>query len=363
MVVSPAVNQIHQPVEIKQRYLPALTGLRALAAYLVFFHHYNPAPADTIAHQVIAQGYIGVSVFFTLSGFLIYYQYADRFFANDWSWRTYLQNRVARIFPLYYLLLTATFAAKLILHKPLDFTTIWLNLTMFKGFFDAYKFTGIAQSWSTTTEETFYLFAPLLFVGLQRVGWPVVWGSLLTIGFILAGTGAFGDVNFVLFYTFFGRCFDFIVGMLLARYIKNYGFKPVRFSTSLGIVSIGLILFLQTYSSLQLHNKTAIILSEFILYNVLLPGAIGMMIFGLITEKTTFSTLLSTNLFNQLGKRSYAFFMVHLGVVAKVLQHLFVGLQVWELFISLLLLAHLLYVWVERPLHRLLRSNEKTPLS
>jgi peptidoglycan/LPS O-acetylase OafA/YrhL len=44
---------------------PALTGIRAIAAYLVFFHHYTPSPAVLSApvHDFLAEGHVGVSLF------------------------------------------------------------------------------------------------------------------------------------------------------------------------------------------------------------------------------------------------------------------------------------------------------------
>ena len=171
--------------------IPALTGLRAIAAYLVFLHHYNPAATGTFANRLFEQGYVGVSIFFILSGFLIYHRYADEYFEQEnWSWRTYLQNRFARIFPLYALLLLVTVGTNYLLGRTMNWPLLGVNLTLLKGFFDTYKFSGIAQSWSLTVEACFYLSAPLLFVFLRR------WGALpLTAVLAIVGLGLWATVG------------------------------------------------------------------------------------------------------------------------------------------------------------------------
>ncbi len=114
-----------------ERYIPALTGLRAVAAYLVFLHHYNPASPGTLAHRVFEQGYIGVTVFFVLSGFLMYHRYADAYFRQEnWSWQRYLQNRFARIYPLYALLLLITAGVTAWRGEPMSFPVFILNVTL-----------------------------------------------------------------------------------------------------------------------------------------------------------------------------------------------------------------------------------------
>jgi peptidoglycan/LPS O-acetylase OafA/YrhL len=78
-------------VESGRAYYPALDGLRAVAFLLVFFLHYLGLP----------WGWVGVEMFFVLSGFLItgiLYDTRD----HPHRWRTFYVRRALRIFPLYY---------------------------------------------------------------------------------------------------------------------------------------------------------------------------------------------------------------------------------------------------------------------
>src|SRR5687767_8287089 len=85
--------------------LPELTGLRFVAASLVFFHDRLPIGEASSWIAWLAEGHVGVSLFFVLSGFLITYRYKQNFeegFASpDFfpRFRRYLLKRIARIWP------------------------------------------------------------------------------------------------------------------------------------------------------------------------------------------------------------------------------------------------------------------------
>ena len=67
-------------VEKENKYLPALTGIRIIAAYMVFFHHYNPINKDffgIVIYNFFTELHVGVTLFFVLSGFLITHRYYD----------------------------------------------------------------------------------------------------------------------------------------------------------------------------------------------------------------------------------------------------------------------------------------------
>ena len=86
--------------------IPALTGLRAIAAILVVLFHYkyivpglgaSPAPGA----RVIQTGFVGVSLFFVLSGFILAYTYIDDDGALRGTWKDFLFARFARVYPVY----------------------------------------------------------------------------------------------------------------------------------------------------------------------------------------------------------------------------------------------------------------------
>jgi peptidoglycan/LPS O-acetylase OafA/YrhL len=347
------------------RYVPALTGLRAVAAYLVFLHHYNPVATDGWPHQLIAQGYIGVTVFFVLSGFLIYHRYAESYFSRtNWSWRLYYQNRFARIVPLYALLLLFTSSVSIAQGKPVHWFEFVLNLTLTKGFFESYKFSGIAQSWSLTVEECFYLVAPWLFALLRRWGPLLLTITLVSLGLFLWLTigalnwhGLFGSFPFVLFYTFFGRSFDFVTGMWLAHRWHQDKLPRIRHVTDKGLLLICSSLGWQTYITRAITNSEMQLWSEIVVYNFILPVGIGILLLGLVQGPSGLQRFLAHPTMQALGRSSYAFYLIHIGVIARLVQRTVSGSNFGVLFVLLVLIAFSLYTWIEKPLQRKLRSG------
>ncbi len=342
---------------------PALTGVRALAAYLVFLHHYTPAAAliSQPVASLLTEGHIGVTVFYVLSGFLITYNYADH--ADPRSrrfWIPYLMRRAARIYPLYLFLLLLTF---LFARPPGSPLTAFLNVTLSKGFFAEFYFSGIPQAWSLTVEETFYFMAPLLFGLMARYGAVPVQvllyatgGALMLIGAAIPFHGFFSGSQFVILYTFFGRSFEFIAGMWLARR------QPERLAKGWWAYA-GLAGCLITLAGLAALRGAPYKFGLFhpagmVLNNLVLPLWVCLMFAGLIAGPTRLSRALSSRPAVFLGKASYAFYLVHLGVIGDFAIARLPN-NVWlpfTLFLAMNAAAALLYLAVEHPVHSWVRS-------
>ncbi|GAB3756077.1 acyltransferase family protein [Spirosoma pomorum] len=355
-----------RPLPTVIRYVPALTGLRAMAAYLVFLHHYNPATVGSIAHRLLDQGYVGVTVFFVLSGFLLYHRYAVLYTpGGSWPWRIYLQQRFARLMPLYLLLLVLTlFVQSMVAGRQPSGLLIWLNLTLLKGLVNGYKFSGLSQSWSLTVEWTFYILLPALIPALRRWGLLLLTISLWSIGLILWGTlgqltehGFFEPLPFVTFYTFFGRAFEFVLGMELARRWRAGQLPQIRFPLPSSLVIIGSCLIGQSWLSAGSQGTTVLFWSEFILYSLLLPLGVGLLFLSLLREASLLRLLLENPFVQALGRSSYAFYLIHLSPISRALLRIGVVTNIALLFGILILLAYCLHRWVEQPLYRWLAPH------
>jgi peptidoglycan/LPS O-acetylase OafA/YrhL len=322
-------------------YFPALTGLRAIAAYLVFLHHFNPFYGSSsfgFIQSLFKEFHIGVSIFFVLSGFLISYKYYDNVrISGQWLTR-YLKNRFARVYPMYFLLTTATFLVYWLSppkagveHVLKDTLLIYIyNITFLKGFFDDIKETGIAQGWSLTVEECFYFTAPFIFVALRK-------GKILNVFFAVLGAGCilvlltrllniyyfgfFRDFRFMLLYTFFGRCFEFFVGIKLALFLKTQSGKThfYGFCTIIGVSWIFLwIMALATLEDLDqmfgLFHPYSIIINNFIV-----PIGIVLLLTGILTENTILRSILASRPFELLGRSSYVFYLIHMGFIEELI--------------------------------------------
>ncbi len=347
-------------------YFPALTGMRWLAATMVFLVHYQPFPAARVGEALFAfvhEFHTGVTIFFVLSGFLICLRYEDDLLSKKIRLRGYFVNRVARIYPVY-LLLTIVAFIPFVSHNPFNLPVFVLNITFLRGLFDDFKFTGLSVGWSLTVEETFYLFFPLMVLLSRRISYVLQFFIFFGAGLIIwmfcrkvSFYGLFSSLQFLFEYTFFGRCFEFYCGILLAQYIKKNGLaNRVGSPPFFTIVSSGWIIACIAGLAVNTHlstDKDWFLFFETLLNNFLLPPGIVLLFYGLLTEKSWSQKVLSTPFFEQLGKNSYCFYLIHLGPLLILMQVL--KKPVFA-YIVLQFIAYGLYSWVERPLQKLIRQ-------
>ncbi len=348
----------------KQIY-PALTGLRAMAAYMVFLHHYNPISETdfTVLHKFSGQFHVGVSIFFVLSGFLIAYRYMD---SKNFHFGRYMVNRVARVYPIYFILTTLTFLGTWYYKQQssFDWASYGMNISFLRGFFDDLKFTGIAQGWSLTVEETFYFTAPLFFILLKKSKYyliilPIV---ILAIGFGIVNFlgnslsfGFFASENFLLEYTFLGRVFEFFIGISIVFVMKkSESLTKSGWFTYGGLAMMAICIYLM--SNLDNDGAASEKVPFYFVYLLILPLlGIAPLLFGLIQESTIIKQLFSNKVAVLLGKSSYAFYLVHMGIFKFKLDTITDNL--WVIFIILNLLAIGIYLLIEKPLNRIIRAR------
>ncbi len=373
-----------------------------MAAYLVFISHYYYVFDDVFPHIVqrfLGEFHIGVSIFFVLSGFLITFRYYNNFhLTKDW-FKKYLKNRVARIYPMYAILTICAFIYYFItkdqsITKGND-NPVWLmimNITFIRGFFYQYWDTGIAQGWSLTVEECFYFSAPIIFLIAKKYNkfylQPIVL-TLFAIGMTLIFSrvnwhGFFGNFPFVMLFTFFGRCFEFFVGVQLARIVLNKGFERTNkvAYTYIGFLLMMLCVLVMAFQPIPqgwaagVQSPTGIIVN-----NYFLCLAVALFFYGILTENTLFKKVLALPFVELLGKSSYIFYLIHLGWLYNLMHGYFDKLNdyAFELydkwgvdwrspfefdklnllyaFIILNALSILLFTRVEEPLNHYIRKS------
>ncbi|TGE08336.1 acyltransferase family protein [Hymenobacter fodinae] len=357
------------------RYIPALTGVRAIAAYLVFFYHFNPLGMENWGGRLLHEGHIGVSIFFVLSGFLITLRYWGSAELNT-SWlKQYFLNRFSRIYPLYALLTIFAFCMiwqdgkwdpvqQWVTYTTTDKIVVpLLNLTFLRGFFDMFKFTGIAQGWTLTVEETFYALAPLLLVLLAVVRRRYLTLLVVTILFLGVGCGLvrilphyyglFGSLRFMFAYTFFGRAVEFMLGAALSLFVRNRSTRNYHWLTWIGVLYIVACMVGLSLVGHQAERSQETTLG-IVINNLVLPVGICIFFYGLITERTWLAKLLETKTAQLAGKTSYAFYLIHQGILHVTLEQ-YVTRNAFVIFAVALVLSWALWKWIEEPLNHRFR--------
>ncbi len=210
--------------------LPALDGLRAVAALLVVLTHAAFLTGSVVTWGVVGRlmgrGDFGVGLFFALSGFLLHRRMLhDRRQGTD-DVRSYLVRRGARVLPAYWVALAVV---SLVAQPPVR--TVLAQALAVQTYVPDTQIDAFSQSWSIPTELSFYLVLPLVVIGLDRLrrrnpAWPVpallVSALVLLVVVALLPEGGLGSFLFVERWLP-ARWADFAVGMVLAEVLEHPG--------------------------------------------------------------------------------------------------------------------------------------------
>ena len=164
-------------------HIKPLTSLRFFAALWVVLFHYWPHLAVTTTPALVAKGYLGVELFFVLSGFILCHVYLPQMEAGGFRYRDFLWARLARIYPMHLITLIgmglmagAALAIGLSVDpNVLSFAALPANLTLTQAWGLAPVAGWNHPSWSISAEWFAYVTFPafaIVTIGLRR--WPGV---------------------------------------------------------------------------------------------------------------------------------------------------------------------------------------------
>lgn len=164
--VYPGVGQSALSGRQSRRPLPALTGIRCFAALnLVFFHFSNPRWFGPFA-PVVDGGYISVSFFLLLSGFILTYNYSGRAEKGQLNAHSFWLARFSRLYPVYLfsLLLSAgMLVAEFHAQSRVNFTLgLILTPLLLQGWHPIVSTFWNTPAWTMSTEAFFYVLFPWL---------------------------------------------------------------------------------------------------------------------------------------------------------------------------------------------------------
>jgi peptidoglycan/LPS O-acetylase OafA/YrhL len=313
-------------------YFPALDGLRALSILLVFFVHVHVDRPDI-------HGWLGVYVFFVLSGFLITTLLIRE--SEDYgniSLRGFYVRRFFRIAPIYFLALALYFPAVLLLHDAVRWTEFKLALPYLITFMQEYRpaASGLVfgQAWSLGIEEKFYLVWPLLTICLLRFR---RYSILIAIA-IAAVLMILPQASMLCYGSLF---LGSLTAIILAR-STNFPFRHLFCRVPTAFMAI---LCLAAYVSVWLYF-------DFILLFAL---SVALLIGNLVLHPSWLRGLLEHPWIVLAGKRSYAMYLIHV-LVIHVMERALAPLHVlvWYVVIPVSFLASfagatVLFYLVEHP--------------
>lgn len=208
------------------RYRPDIDVLRAIAVLSVLCFHWHAPP--------FFGGFVGVDVFFVISGFLITRLILNEINSDQFSFARFYERRIRRILPALYLVIAATCIAAWFLLLPPQMTDLVNSITAVTFFSsnilfwqEAVYFDGpsalkpLLHTWSLSVEEQFYIVFPTLILMLMRR--PAIKVRNSTAALIVICIGSFvynvwqvGAQPSSAFYLAPGRAWEFLVGSILA---------------------------------------------------------------------------------------------------------------------------------------------------
>jgi peptidoglycan/LPS O-acetylase OafA/YrhL len=356
------------------RYLAFVDGLRAISILAVVAFHVG-APG-------FSGGFVGVDIFFVISGFLIINQIKDGLSSDRFSILSFYARRVLRILPPLLLVLLATYAvAPFVLPttaiywdfipsaalSPLLVSNIVFLLT--QGYFDISSIEKpLLHTWTLSVEEQFYLWAPILLALVFRLGRDRFGILAATIGMVLgcvslAGTIAQSSTNgqTAAFYLSHWRAWEFLAGGFIGGgLVAAVGRLPRVLVEIMGWAGIGCVgLAIHTFHTGMPYPSSSALLP--------VAGAAAIILCGLAQPRTTVARLLSLRWLVAIGLVSYSWYLWHWPILSFIR---IARLSESSLLIDGLgggalgfVLACVTYRYVEQPIRRWRRSpgNMKRP--
>ena len=230
------------------RYRPDIDGLRAVAVLGVILYHAFP--------KLLPGGFIGVDIFFVVSGYLISGILYRGVQEGRFSFRDFYARRIRRLFPslITVLVLCLVYGRMLLLPdeykslgKQVAYGTIFSQNFLYwqeSGYFDiAATLKPLLNLWSLAVEEQFYIFFPPLMILIWKRKWPYLWIMLflLIVSFVLNLVMSCQNQVTDFFLTTY-RSWEFLCGALLAyrNFCKEHeGDRPNTPMAVLGMLFIG----------------------------------------------------------------------------------------------------------------------------
>ncbi|MCB0751170.1 MAG: acyltransferase, partial [Ignavibacteriae bacterium] len=333
------------------KYRAEIDGLRALAVLPVVFFH-----AD---FKSFSGGFVGVDVFFVISGYLISSIILKELSEKQFCLVHFYERRARRILPALFLvvLVSLLFAWQWLPPRDLkDFgqsmvaVSTFLSNVLFWWESDYFATTSelkpLLHTWSLAVEEQFYILYPLALMFLWRFGLKTIVKLLIIIFFLSICTSYWGTLRepSFTFYMLPTRAWELIVGAFVAIFLWQKGFIISNITNQL-LSLTGL--FLIFYSVVMFDKNTS-----FPGLHALIP-TLGTVLVILSSVKGTFThALLSFKPLVGVGLISYSTYLWHQPILALARHRAFGTLSFLELIVLCVLsivLGYLSWKFVEKP--------------
>ena len=349
---------------VKISYRPEIDGLRGIAILLVVFYHFEKI---FFSSSIFQGGYIGVDIFFVISGYLISsIVFKELRQKRNFSFSSFYIRRIKRILPVLLLVISFCifFSSFLFIPEKFDFTiksaiSSWF---FFSNFFFWKKSTiynseessniPLLHTWSLSVEEQFYIIFPLFIFFIfkfYRNRILILINFFLIFSLILAVFSSlyFPNGNFYLLPT---RVWEILSGTIIAYYeiFKNKKKQLNNFSKFLILISVILILVFVVYANKRIYHPSLI---------TILPVFSSVCLIFFSRDKFFFiNKILSSKYLVYLGVISYSLYLWHYPLFVFLknldLKTEYLNYIKYLTLIISFIIAIATYILIEKPLKR-----------
>jgi peptidoglycan/LPS O-acetylase OafA/YrhL len=334
------------------QYRAEIDGLRAIAVIPVILFH--------AGLETFSGGFVGVDVFFVISGYLITSILLKELDTGQFSLTGFYERRTRRIVPALFFVMAACLLPAWLLLLPLEhqeFSQSLIAVPFFSsnflfwrqsGYFDtAAELKPLLHTWSLAVEEQYYIFFPLLLLLLWRIGRRVTWVvivaiALSSLGLAIALSQTHSTANF---YLLPSRAWELLIGSLIAYHLHSQS----EYSLAMAWKQIlSLLGFLLIVASVFLFNHQ----TPFPGLYTLIPVSGTAMLILYARPGVWIHQLLSHRALVAVGLVSYSAYLWHQPIFAftrHLAQYQPTKILMFSMSLCAFVLAFLTWRWIEKP--------------
>lgn len=308
-----------------QKYRADIDGMRAIAVLSVIIFHVWP--------HSLSGGFVGVDVFFVISGYLITGIISEKINKGTFSFLDFYARRIKRILPSFYSMILLTLVLTYFTLLPTDYiffvrsllrACIYISNVFFASNINYFAQNSneyhLLHTWSLSVEEQYYIFWPIILLLLARINnrfcKVLLISSLFMSSYLFSIYSAKYNMN-IGYYSIMSRSFELMVGSILSFIVQGKLIKSVWLERKnfliYNLISI-LGIFLIIYSFFSINEKTA-----FPSYIAIVPtlGAALIIYSGSFNKSVFVNRIISKKPFELIGKLSYSLYLFHWPLLAS----------------------------------------------
>jgi len=308
---------------MKINYRPEIDGLRAIAVIAVIIYH---AQISLFDFQLFQGGFLGVDIFFVISGYLITSIILKEFLVKgSFSFKSFIQRRIRRIIPVLLVVILFSIPLAYLYLIPKSLVDYSWSILSTLGFYSNFYFPISGQpygdqdsllkpflhTWSLSVEEQFYILFPIFLMICFKFIKRYTLLSIILIFIFSLFFSEIGSKNFpgFNFYLIFSRGWELLSGSFLAFIEIKYGYRKKNNTFISFFPTVGL--FLIFFSIFSFNHQ----IKHPSLFTIIPIFGVCLLIW--FTQKDEFITkILSSKVFVSLGLISYSLYLWHYPIFA-----------------------------------------------